>query len=137
MYHYTDYTWYYICSAWFLDIKISTCFYTVPDNSSHYVSVNLIMSLWYVILRFKSYFVYCKSTMKQYYRGQYYRGYVQSVTHSYYISTVKVCHFESLSPYTGVAYQKHAKPVLPKQVAISYSRIMSYRVSPKALFSDS
>ena len=29
LYHYTinkDYTWYYICSAWFLDIIISTCF---------------------------------------------------------------------------------------------------------------
>ena len=28
LYHYTidnDYTWYYICSAWFLDIIISTC----------------------------------------------------------------------------------------------------------------
>ena len=23
---YNDYTWYYICSAWFLDIIISTCF---------------------------------------------------------------------------------------------------------------
>ena len=29
LFHYTinnDYTWYYICSAWFLDIIISTCF---------------------------------------------------------------------------------------------------------------
>ena len=28
LYYYTinnDYTWYYICSAWFLDIIISTC----------------------------------------------------------------------------------------------------------------
>ena len=29
LFYYTinnDYTWYYICSAWFLDIIISTCF---------------------------------------------------------------------------------------------------------------
>ena len=57
----------------------------------------------------------------QYYRGQYYRGYIQSVIHSYYTRTVKVCHFESLTLYTGVAYQKHAKPVLLKQVTIPYS----------------
>ena len=31
LYHYTinnDYMWYNVCSAWFLDIRISACFFT-------------------------------------------------------------------------------------------------------------
>ena len=30
LYHYTDYTWYYICSAWFLDIRI--LFYLIAHH---------------------------------------------------------------------------------------------------------
>ena len=54
LYYYTlnnDYTWYYICSAWFLDIIISTCLnqgfimlYTEDFTMRHYVGFSQIRS---------------------------------------------------------------------------------------------
>ena len=49
LYHYTiynDFTWYYICSTWFLDIRISTSLWCTVTEKIVWVKTNWLDQYW-------------------------------------------------------------------------------------------